>query len=1274
MRIKGFNLSPIHWLPLLWALLSGTAGAQSLAIDAHGSPIIPSQAGLGSPFYSWVPTWRDPGDWSLSAGWEGARSLLPVWSQATPGSPADRVYALDGLSGVNWGASVALSHRLSVTTSIPTWFYLDSSVVNGTAGALGDLRFWTPYLLVKPSGGRPGLSVVPWLSLPSGDENRFLGERSTAGGVSFAAGRATDHGSLSVNVGVDYRPWQAHTGLAAGWGVRGSASVAKTLARRGSLGAELLYQSPPGGGLAVPSSLEAVGTFRGQMGRGLAWHAGLARGLTRGVGVASWRVMSGITFLSPRKDSGVPAPRALTVPIALRVTDPEGLPVPNAEVWLEERSLGQTDDAGSFRRIESRPRAPVVVRARGFLDASRTLPDSVDPSGDPPIEVTLAWRKAPILVVLRDETGQLVDGAVVVRSLRQDDLRVATEDGKAVFELPPGEWLFELSAPGRATQLRTVPIRRGRTSPIEMDALLAPMSGNAQVRVSLADIDGGAVEGARVVLDGASVGTASSGGDLTIIGVREGEHKVQVAAEGFLAMTGAVKAALASVPMLEKSSVAEPPVPPPALILRREAGAVRVSVHGPQGRVVDAWARFYGPARLTAQSLGDFGQRVFTLRPGRWQVVITSPTCGVQQREVVVPDDSFDTIEVDVDLLPTENGDAMLDLQVVDVDGRPVADASIALDGQSVGRTSTGGILRLAELAPGPRTLTIRGQDLRDYPDEPIDLVPGPQERTAVVGWKPGTVHIEAIGEEGRVVDGLARFAGPAARAAMPLGNDGEERTRLLPGRWTILVTSPTQGLQQRERFIPAESASLHSEVFQLTAQRAGSARLRLAVRSPDGHPLPDAEVFFDDGLLGRTDSEGKLDVTGLASGSYRVAVRHELCLTDEALEQIDTSDVWRERSLRWAPGVVHLTARSGGAPAADALIRFSGSVSMRAVPVTATGERWMRLAPGRWQALASSPRFGIAQQDLVVVEGENGIQNFDFDLAPLSIGVAEVLVRVQDPDGNPVPDALVQADGKRAGTAGAGGTLLVSDVPISEVLWEAEAPGFQRGRIGPVPIVAGYQERIVRLEFLPVDVDVRVRDAQGTNLDSEIRFDGPEDVTARRTGSDGRASFKLRPGRWKLVASAKDLAMQQRDIELSPGEARPLIEFELLPTRIELTSRQVEIKEQVFFAFNDALVQTASGPMLDEVAATLVGHPEILRVEVQGHTDDMGIAQYNLDLSERRARAVKEALILRGVATERLVARGYGSTQPLGLNADEAARSANRRVQFHIVETAEAR
>ena len=149
---------------------------------------------------------------------------------------------------------------------------------------------------------------------------------------------------------------------------------------------------------------------------------------------------------------------------------------------------------------------------------------------------------------------------------------------------------------------------------------------------------------------------------------------------------------------------------------------------------------------------------------------------------------------------------------------------------------------------------------------------------------------------------------------------------------------------------------------------------------------------------------------------------------------------------------------------------------------------------------------------------------------------------------------------------------------------------------------------------------------------------------------------------------------MQQRDIELSPGEARPLIEFELLPTRIELTSRQVEIKEQVFFAFNDALVQTASGPMLDEVAATLVGHPEILRVEVQGHTDDMGIAQYNLDLSERRARAVKEALILRGVATERLVARGYGSTQPLGLNADEAARSANRRVQFHIVETAEAR
>jgi len=85
----------------------------------------------------------------------------------------------------------------------------------------------------------------------------------------------------------------------------------------------------------------------------------------------------------------------------------------------------------------------------------------------------------------------------------------------------------------------------------------------------------------------------------------------------------------------------------------------------------------------------------------------------------------------------------------------------------------------------------------------------------------------------------------------------------------------------------------------------------------------------------------------------------------------------------------------------------------------------------------------------------------------------------------------------------------------------------------------------------------------------------------------------------------------------------------------------------------------------LEQLAAALQLHPEITRVEIQGHTDDKGDPVYNLDLSQRRADAVRGALVAAGVAPERLVARGYGATSPIEPNTTEAGRRANRRVHL---------
>ena len=74
-------------------------------------------------------------------------------------------------------------------------------------------------------------------------------------------------------------------------------------------------------------------------------------------------------------------------------------------------------------------------------------------------------------------------------------------------------------------------------------------------------------------------------------------------------------------------------------------------------------------------------------------------------------------------------------------------------------------------------------------------------------------------------------------------------------------------------------------------------------------------------------------------------------------------------------------------------------------------------------------------------------------------------------------------------------------------------------------------------------------------------------------------------------------------------------------------------------------------------------------RVEVQGHTDNKGGAQYNKKLSDRRAASVVRWLVHHGVDKGRLLSKGYGMDQPIDSNDSDVGRANNRRVEFHIEE-----
>jgi OmpA-OmpF porin, OOP family len=122
---------------------------------------------------------------------------------------------------------------------------------------------------------------------------------------------------------------------------------------------------------------------------------------------------------------------------------------------------------------------------------------------------------------------------------------------------------------------------------------------------------------------------------------------------------------------------------------------------------------------------------------------------------------------------------------------------------------------------------------------------------------------------------------------------------------------------------------------------------------------------------------------------------------------------------------------------------------------------------------------------------------------------------------------------------------------------------------------------------------------------------------------------------------------------------------------RVVVTDTSIEILDVIYFEYDKAVIKAVSYPILDAVAATMQGNPSIQLIEIQGHTDERGDDAYNLDLSDRRAKAVMKYLVDKGVEEKRLSAQGYGETQPLDRRRNEAAWAKNRRVAFLIIKRA---
>jgi outer membrane protein OmpA-like peptidoglycan-associated protein len=161
---------------------------------------------------------------------------------------------------------------------------------------------------------------------------------------------------------------------------------------------------------------------------------------------------------------------------------------------------------------------------------------------------------------------------------------------------------------------------------------------------------------------------------------------------------------------------------------------------------------------------------------------------------------------------------------------------------------------------------------------------------------------------------------------------------------------------------------------------------------------------------------------------------------------------------------------------------------------------------------------------------------------------------------------------------------------------------------------------------------------------------------------------------------SAKDSELSEKDRQLmsaknSAAEAQALASaaaerereaLEKLKASEDARGQVITLPSSLMFRTNQSVLLVSARPKLDEVASALKKMPDRTLL-IEGHTDAVGSEEKNIELSERRAKAVRDYLVSKGVPGERVTTQGVGKSRPIADNSTTEGRALNRRVEIVI-------
>ena len=280
----------------------------------------------------------------------------------------------------------------------------------------------------------------------------------------------------------------------------------------------------------------------------------------------------------------------------------------------------------------------------------------------------------------------------------------------------------------------------------------------------------------------------------------------------------------------------------------------------------------------------------------------------------------------------------------------------------------------------------------------------------------------------------------------------------------------------------------------------------------------------------------------------------------------------------------------------------------------------------------------------------------------------SHLVVRVVDWKGDPIDAALVHvAPANEMGDVHDFSGVHTASMDLAGGRWEVRLQALGYADWFASVALGGEGETLMEAQLRSLSSVARVRltplDRDDQLMDEVlVTIDGDLTVPVRR----GEPSLELEEGEHHLLIHKPGHVPVELDVDVLLDEERSA-RVQLFPDYVSLQEDTLLLTHPVDFESGTAVLTPRGEEILDQVAEVLLENPDITMVRIEGHTDNVGPDEANLELSQMRADTVRAELIVRGVLGRRMYAVGFGEDYPIADNGTEEGRRENRRVSFYV-------